>query len=183
MYSTSQKWKDTIYKNVQSVLNIYIDDKLINPDYILDFKVGQTLFDDEELKLGSVSSKYIEFKIYKEKMPENMKSVKVEYGILINKGLTVAEVNKMLVGTLNGIQVKSLSSKNSNFETIPIGIFNIDDWTDNDDNTLTIKCIDNMNKFEFNYDGTTLTYPVTLLKVLQDICKKAGVELRFYFFS
>lgn len=183
MYNTSQKWKNTIYKNVQSVLNIYIDDELINPDYILELKVGQTLFDDEELSLGSVSSKYIEFKIYKDKMPENMNTVKVDYGILINNGLTVAEVNAMLVGTLNGIQVKSLSGNNTSFEMIPIGIFNIDDWTDNDDNTLTIKCIDNMSKFEFNYDGSSLMYPATLLSVLQDICSKAGVELRFYFFS
>lgn len=183
MYNTSKKWKDTIYKNVQSVLNIYIDDELINPDYILDFKVGQTLFDDEELKLGSISSKYIEFQIYKDQMPTNMKTVKVDYGILVNNGLTVAEVNAMLVGTLNGIQVKSLSGNNTSFEMLPIGIFNIDDWTDNDDNTLTIKCIDNMSKFEFNYDGSDLTYPVTLFKILQDICNKAGVELRFYFFS
>lgn len=183
MYSTSQKWKDTIYKNVQSALNIYINDELINPDYILDFKVGQTLFDDEELKLGSISSKYIEFQIYKDQMPTNMNTVKVDYGILINHALTVAEVNAMLVGTLNGIQVKSLSANDSSFEMIPIGIFNIDDWTDNDDNTLTIKCIDNMSKFEFNYDGSNLTYPVTLLEILEDICNKAGVELRFYFFS
>ena len=123
MYGTSQKWKDTIYKNVQSVLNIYIDDELINPDYILDFKVGQTLFDDEELKLGSVSSKYLEFKIYKDKMPANMNIVKVDYGILINHALTVAEVNAMLVGTLNGIQVKSLSANDSSFEMIPIRHF------------------------------------------------------------
>lgn len=183
MYNTSQKWKDTIYNNVQSVLNIYIDDELINPDYILDFKVGQTLFDSEELRLGSVSSKYIEFKIYKDKMPSTMNTVKVDYGILVNNGLTVAEVNAMLVGTLNGIQVKSLSGSNTSFEMLPIGIFNIDDWTDNDDNTLTIKCIDNMSKFEFNYDGSSLTYPTTLLEVLQDICNKAEVELRFYFFS
>ena len=176
MYSTSQKWKETIYKNVQSVLNIYIDDELINPDYILEFKVGQTLF-DEELTLGSISSKYIEFKIYKDKMPTNMNTVKVDYGILINHALTVAEVNAMLVGTLNGIQVKSLSANDSSFEMIPIGIFNIDDWTDNDDNTLTIKCIDNMSKFEFNYDGSKLEYPATLLTVLQDICSKAEVEL------
>ena len=122
MYSTSQKWKETIYKNVQSVLNIYIDDELINPDYILEFKVGQTLF-DEELTLGSISSKYIEFKIYKDKMPENMSKVKVDYGILINHALTVAEVNAMLVGTLNGIQVKSLSANDSSFEMIPIRDF------------------------------------------------------------
>ena len=30
MYNTSQKWKENIYKNVQSILNIYIDDVLIN---------------------------------------------------------------------------------------------------------------------------------------------------------
>lgn len=183
MYSTSEKWKKTIYQNVQSAMNIYINDELINPDYILEFKVGQTLFDNEELTLGSISSKYIEFKIYKDKMPTNMKTVKVDYGILINNGLTVEEVNKMLVGTLNGIQVKSLSRNNTSFEIIPIGIFNVDDWTDNDDNTLTIKCIDNMSKFEFNYDGSKLTYPATLITILKDMCNKAGVELRFYFFS
>ena len=123
MHSTSQKWKENIYKNIQIALNIYIDDQLVNPDYILEFKVGQTLFDDEELKLGSVSSKYLEFKIYKDKMPANMNIVKVDYGILINHALTVAEVNAMLVGTLNGIQVKSLSANDSSFEMIPIRHF------------------------------------------------------------
>ena len=182
MYSTSQKWKENIYKNVQSALNIYINDTLVNPDYILDFKVGQTLFDDEELTLGSISSKYIEFKIYKSQVPDNIQTVKVDYGILINHALTVREVNEMLVGTLNGIKVRSLTKNDSSFEMIPIGVFNVDDWEDNDDNTLTIKCIDNMSKFEFNYDGSQLTYPTTLLTVLQDICSKAGVELRFYFF-
>ena len=177
MYNTSQEWKEKIYTNVQSVLNIYVGEELINPDYILDFKVGHTLFDDEELKLGNVSSKYIEFKIYKDKMPSNMDTVKVDYGILINNGLTVAEVNAMLVGTLDGIKVKSLAGNNTSFEMIPIGIFNVDDWTDNDDNTLTIKCIDNMSKFEFNYDGSSLTYPATLLEILEDICNKAGVGL------
>ena len=34
-----------------------------------------------------------------------------------------------------------------------------------------------MSKFEFNYDGSKLEYPTTLLTVLQDICSKAGVEL------
>ncbi len=149
MYNTSQAWKEKIYGNVQSILNIYIDNELVDTNYILDFKAGQTLFDDEELKLGSVSSKYIEFKIYKNQVPENISQVKVDYGILIN----------------------------GEYEIIPIGIFNVDEWTDNDDNTLTIKCIDNMSKFEFNYDGSSLTYPTTLLVILKDICNKAGVEL------
>lgn len=149
MYSTSQKWKEKIYENVQSVFNIYIDDVLIDPNYILDFKVGKTLFDDEELKLGSTSSRYIELQIYKNQVTENISQVKVDYGILIN----------------------------NEYEIIPIGIFNIDDYTNNDDNTLIIKCIDNMSKFEFNYDGSKLTYPTTLIQILEDICEKAGVEL------
>lgn len=176
MYNTSQKWKENIYKNVQSILNIYIDDVLVNPDYVLDFKVGQTLF-EENLELGSTTSKYIEFKIYKEKMPQNMKKVKVDYGILINNSLTVRQVNSMLLGKLKGIKVRSLTKNNGEYEIIPIGIFNIDEYKENDDNTLTIKCIDNMSKFEFNYDGSSLTYPATLLEVLKGICLKAGVEL------
>lgn len=43
-----------------------------------------------------------------------------------------------------------------------------------------------MIKFEFNYDGSELIAQngyVTLAEVVQDICNKAGVELRFYFFS
>ena len=153
MYNTSQEWKERIYGNVQSILNIYINNELVDANYILDFKVGQTLF-DEELKLGTVTSKYIELQIYKNQVPENMSKIKVDYGILIN----------------------------GEYEIIPIGIFNIDEWTDNDDNTLTIKCIDNMSKFEFNYDGSKLSYPVTLLEILEDICEKAGVELGSTFF-
>lgn len=114
-----QKWKENIYKNRQCAMNIYIDDVLINPDYILDFKKGGDVF-DEELALGSTPSQYIEMKLYKDKISTIPKKIKVEYGILINYALTVAEVNAMLVGTLNGIPVKSLSSNNSSFEMIPI---------------------------------------------------------------
>lgn len=185
MYSTIQKWKENIYKNVQCAMNIYIDNVLINPDYILDFKKGGNIF-DEELALGGTPAQYIEMQLYKDKVPSNPKEIKVEYGILINYGLTVAEVNAMLVGTLNGIPIKSLSGNNAAFEMIPIGTYNVDDYTNNDDDTITIKALDNMIKFEFNYDGSELIAQkgyATLKEVAQDICSKAGVELRFYFFS
>lgn len=59
------------------------------------------------------------------------------------------------------------------------GVYNVDDYTDNDDNTITIKALDNMIKFEFNYDGSELISKgeATLLDVAQDICDKVGVEL------
>ncbi len=179
MYETSKKWKQNIYENPVCVMNIYIDDVLVNPDYILDFKKGGNAF-EEEFCLGGTPSQYIEMKLYKDKMPKTLSKIRVEYGILINHALTVAEVNAMLVGTLNGISVKSLSSNNSSFEMIPIGIYNVDDYTDNDDNTITIKALDNMIKFEFNYNGKELIdkkNEATLLEVAQDICNKAGVEL------
>lgn len=63
-------------------------------------------------------------------------------------------------------------------EEVPIGYFNADEISKDDDYTVTLKLLDNMIKFEVNYDGSTLEYPATLLTVLQDICSKVGVELR-----
>ena len=80
--------------------------------------------------------------------------------------------------TINKIEIKSGITG----EIVPIGIFNVDEISKDDDYTVTLKLRDNMIKFEFNYDGSKLTYPVTILAVLQDLCTKAGVELRFYFF-
>lgn len=163
MYQTSTKWKQNIYENVQCIMNVYIDNELINPDYILGFKKGGNVF-DEELTLGSTPSQYIEMKIYKDKIMTNPSNIKVEYGIQL--------------------QNEALSSSNE-FEIIPIGIYNVDDYIDNDDNTITIKALDNMIKFEFNYDGSELINKkgyATLEEVANDICSKSGVELRLYFF-
>ena len=121
MYETSKKWKQNIYENPVCAMNIYIDDELINSDYILDLKKGGNAF-EEEFCLGGTPSQYIEMKIYKDKMPETLSKIRVEYGILTNTDtiLNVKEINQMLVGNLNGIKIKSLSSKNNNFEMIPI---------------------------------------------------------------
>lgn len=62
-------------------------------------------------------------------------------------------------------------------ETISIGYFNVDAISKDDDYTISLTLIDDMAKLEFNYDGSSLDYPATLLTVLQDICSKAGVEL------
>lgn len=62
-------------------------------------------------------------------------------------------------------------------EIVPIGYFNVEAISKDDDYTVSITLIDDMPRFEFNYDGSVLDYPVTVLTVLQDICSKAGVEL------
>ena len=119
MYKTSEKWKQNIYENPVCAMNIYIDDVLVNPDYILEFKKGGNAF-EEDFCLGGTPSQYIEMKIYKDKMPETLSKIRVEYGILINHALTVAEVNAMMVKTLNVIPVKRLSKNDSSLEMIPI---------------------------------------------------------------
>lgn len=70
-------------------------------------------------------------------------------------------------------------------EVIPIGYFNVEEISKEDDYTVKLKLLDNMIKFEFNYDGSQLIEEngyAELLEVLQDICLAAEVELRFYFF-
>lgn len=69
-------------------------------------------------------------------------------------------------------------------EIIPIGYFTIQKPVEDNELTVKIKATDYMKKFaDNNYDGSNLNYPITLKEVLQDICQKIGVELRFYFFS
>ena len=65
------------------------------------------------------------------------------------------------------------------------GYFNVDEISKEDDYIVTLKLLDNMIKFEFNYDGSTLVNKkgyAEIIEVLRDICSKAKVELRFYFF-
>lgn len=182
-FQTSQKYKDTIYNpSVQSVVNIYIDDVLLNPKFITDFKIGCELFDGE-LELGSVPSQYIEIQVHKKSGISNPKTIRIEYGILVNNGLTVAELNQMLICDLNKLQVKSLAKGNSSFEIIPIGTYNVDDYNDEDDNVINIKALDNIIKLDKDdgyYDASELISQkgyATLGEIAQDICNKKGLEL------
>lgn len=62
-------------------------------------------------------------------------------------------------------------------EIIPIGKYTIQSVED-DEFKVKIKATDYMKKFEdTKYDGSNLIYPKTILEVLEDICKKVGVEL------
>ena len=116
----TEKAIKTIYKsNALSVINIYIDDILLNPKYLLDFKKGGELF-EEQLELGSVPSQYIEMKIHKNSGIKDAKIIRIEYGILVNHAITVEELNKMLVCDLNKLQVKSLAKHDNSFEMMPI---------------------------------------------------------------
>ena len=133
-------------------------------------------------------SQYIEIQIHKKSNIKIPKTIKIEYGILINNALTVQEIDSMLVGTFDRIQVKSLSEEHNNFEMIPIGIYNVDDYDDEDDNVINIRALDNVIKFDSDdgyYDASELINRkgyATLGEIAEDICTKKGLELRFNLF-
>ena len=101
-----------------------------------------------------------------------------ELGSVTAKSIEIKIYKNSLPNTYNNIYVET----GINDEIVPIGYFILDSIDKDDDNTITIKAVDYMVKFEFNYDGSELNYPTTILQILQDICSKAGVELRVYFF-
>ena len=179
----SEKAIKNIYSgSTQAVVNIYFDDVLVNPKYILDFKLGGEVF-DETFELGSVFSQYVELKIHKQAKITKPNKIKIEYGVLVNNALTVAEVNKMLVCDLNNLIVKSLSKHNDSFEMMPIGVYNIDDYNEEDDNVINIKALDNIIKLDVDdgyYDARELIKDkgyATLGEIAEDICKKKGLKL------
>lgn len=148
MYNTSNNYKSLIYNpSTKHILNIYINDILVDKKYILDVKLSQQLFSNDEFTLGSITAKAVELKLHKTAVPDNINKVYIESGI--------------------------------KDEPVPIGYFNVDEISYDDDYTVKLKLLDDMVKFEFNYDGSKLEYPCTIITVLEDICLKAGVELRF----
>ena len=173
MYQTSEEYKSLVYKpSTRHLLKVYIDGSEVNPKYILDFKMEQSLFENEGFSLGAVSAKSVELKLYKDAVPQSIETIYITSGI--------------------------------NEEIVPIGYFHVESMEKEDDYTVLLKLMDNMTKFEFNYDGSSLVVQeniqsqeelegeledstihiksVSLLELTQDICRKGGVELRFYFF-
>lgn len=167
MYQTSEEYKTLVYEpSTRHLLQVYIDGVEVEAKYILDFKTSQTLFENDEFTLGSVTSKEVDLKLYKSAVPETIETIYITSGI--------------------------------RKEIVPIGYFHVETMEMEDDYTVSLKLRDSMVNFEFNYDGSewinskevteseeteesTVT-PVTLLQLIQDICLKGGVELRFYFF-
>lgn len=154
MWKTSDNYKDKIYEpSTKQILKVSINGTEIESKYVLDCKPTHKLFTSDKFELGCVTSQAIELKLHKNVIPEAINQIYIETGI--------AE------------------------EIVPVGYFNVDDINKEDDYVVTLKLLDNMIKFEFNYDGSSLIAPkgyAEIIEVLQDICSKAGVELRLYFF-
>ena len=98
-----------------------------------------------------------------------------EYDLVLRDlpiGTTIADQVKISIGTL-------VDSENDIYEDVPIGIFNIQDKPETDQNKVTIKLRDNRVKFDFGYDASTVINTqggsATYKQILNDICTQAGV--------
>lgn len=178
----SYRYEQNISKNVQKVLNIYFDDVLIDPTFVIEFKKGGTLF-EKSFELGGMPSQYIEMKIHKRADLPIPKQIRVEFGVLVNNALTLYEVNEMLLGELDVTPLRSFTGHDDSFEMIPIGIYNVDDYSNKDNNIITIRAYDNIIKLEDEngyYDTKELISEngyATLAEIAEDICRKKGLEL------
>lgn len=61
-------------------------------------------------------------------------------------------------------------------ESVNKGVFTVDDPS-YDGDIITLECLDNMHKFDVSYEKSNLTYPATLLQIVQDTCRCCGVTL------
>ena len=120
--------------------------------------------------------------------PNHIFDFKVSHTLFSNDEFSLGSVTAKIIefriykGSLPEVYDNFYVESGVGDEIVPIGYFRLDGIGKEDDDTITIKAIDDMVKFEFCYDGSILTFPATMQQVLQDICSKAVVELRFYFF-
>lgn len=151
MYNVSENWEDAVYSG-SSVNSFYItlnDDYELSQDYITAFNMAHILTDGE-LTLGGTPSKTIEFTFCKtDDLPETIKTIDISYGMTIEDEI----------------------------EKVPLGKFIIQEYTENDDFTITIKASDYMVLFDTTFLASELTYPMTMKNLLIAICNDYEIEL------
>ena len=82
MFSTSSNYKEKILQdNTQHLLQIYIDGNKIEGKYILEYKLSNILFENDEFCLGSTPAKTVTLKIHKNALPESYSRFYIESGI------------------------------------------------------------------------------------------------------
>lgn len=153
-YATSSAYKNKIYAEDSSCdLKIYINDTLIDPDYVREVKLDDSVFESDAFTLGSAIIQKVTLKLDNSCLPclpREITKVKIDFVLDIG---------------------------NSQTETIPIGLYELgsDPDTSNDDYTI-LKLYDYMNRFEKEYDGSNVV-PCTRYELLEDMCNSCGVVL------
>lgn len=153
-YATSSAYKNKIYAEDSSCdLKIYINNTQIDPDYVREVKLDDSVFESDAFTLGSAIIQKVTLKLDNSCLPclpSEITNVKIDF---------------------------VLDLGNYQTETIPIGLYELgsDPDTSNDDYTI-LNLYDYMNRFDKEYDGSSIV-PCTRYELLEDMCSFCGVEL------
>lgn len=102
--------------------------------------------------------------------------VNVKFGVQVNLGLTVAEVNAMKVSRLNSTPVNLLSTLKG-FEYINLGNYIVSEEPKYNADTFsyTHVCYDKMLYSMQDYKKLDITYPITIRDYINKICEYLGL--------
>lgn len=98
----------------------------------------------------------------------------------ISKEVEVILHNVNIESIQDQVEIQIGTLINNVYEYVPLGLFNIQDIPENNNNRITLKLRDNRVKFDFGYNAQYLMDAndgkATLKQILDDICIKAGVS-------
>lgn len=148
---------------------LYLTDK--------DLVLGSLLFTEatqprEQFTTGGTVASDISFTILNKPEYEDIKFIGAT--VFVNIGLQIYEgIDAHFLQPSQPSKMKGFDEK---WEYVPLGIFHIDN-VNRQRNTIEIKAIDNMIKFERPYSLSQLTYPATLYQIYVDACNVCGVPI------
>lgn len=179
-YNTSYSYKRRIYADSSnSYLRIYLNDVLINNDYVRDFDFDDGCFEGDSFTLGSAVIQKIVLKLDNDCLPfpvEEITKVKIDYGLQVydNSKIKYSNQDILFAGEDLYFEDKGIET----IEWIPIGVYDIGkdpDTSSSDYTTFTL--YDYMNRLDTGgYDGSSII-PCTRYELAQDMCRKCNLEL------
>ncbi len=124
----------------------------------------------EEFTIGSTVASDISFTILNKPEYEDIKvigaTVTCNIGLLVEEGVDAHFLQPSQPSKMPGFEEK--------WEYVPLGRFNIDD-VNKQRNTIELKAIDNMIKFDLPYSLSKLSYPATLYQIYINACNVCDV--------
>lgn len=126
----------------------------------------------DEFTVGGTVAKHIEFTLVNSKEYEHIKFMGAK--VIPTVSLMVREA--VDAHFMQPSQPSEIPGFEDLWEDVPIGHFHID-VVDRLRNTIEIKAMDNMILLDKPYELSGVSYPISLIRILNDICMAAGVGL------
>lgn len=177
---TSYSYKRRIYADSSnSYLRIYLNNVLIDNDYVRDFDFDDSCFESDSFVLGSAIIQKIVLKLDNDCLPfpaREITNVKIDYGLQVYDNSKITYNNQEV--KINEEELYFEDETKTTIEWIPIGIYDIGkdpDTSSSDYTTFTL--YDYMNRLDIDgYDGSSIV-PCTRYELASDMCRKCNLEL------